>query len=291
MTYIRDNFVGKNILYTTSPEDIIESISNICGCEEAVIKSYLNHSRPFKNIFVGDINLNQFFKAIGVTFTGNNELFERIKIDSCIVSHLTTRISPPDESDIYCLIKVLSKDTDISKFLASKGITFKETGPGLVVYYNNKIVDWNEFIEPAAYRIKKRIRKRGEYIDNCINGFLFNHLIWEDSNVEHIKVCPEIVSDICLTLNRYDILQEWSNISTSYTLGFLADVKDIIFDEHTQCKTLKSKIYLIYKYVIYYLVQVYHGEWNPRFNNPIIRLRDNHFIGRESIVGFYKIDE
>ena len=251
----------------------------------------MKHSKPYRNTFAGDIRLNPFFNKIGIKFNSNNELFETIKFDSCIVSHLTTRTGLPDELDIYCLIKALSEDTDISRFLASKGITFKENGQGLVVYYNNKIVDWNKFNDPAAYRIKKRLRKRGKYVDNCINGFLFNHLIWEDSNVEHIKECPEIVSDICHVLNRYDILQEWSKISTTYTLGFIADVKDIIFDEHTRCDTTKSKIYLIYKYLIYYLVQVYHGEWEPRFDNPIIRLKDNQSVCKENIIGFYKIDE
>lgn len=282
--------MDKKVLYTTSTEDIIESISNICGCSEAVIKSYLKRSRPFRNTFAGDIKLNPFFSAIGIQFNGNNDLFEIIKFDSCVVSHLTTRTSPPDKSDIYCLIKALSEDTDISRFLASKGITFKKTGQGLVVYYNNRIVDWNRFDDSAAYRIKKRIRTRGKYIDNCINGFLFNHLIWEDSNVEHIKDCPEIVFDICHVLSRYDIHQEWSNISKTYTLGFLTDVKDIIFDEHTRYKTVKSKIYLIYKYVIYYLVQVYHDAWETRFDNPIIRMKDNSSVIKENIIGFYEVE-
>ena len=280
----------KSTLYTTSPEDIIESISDICNCSKDNINNYINRSRPFINLFAGDINLNQFFKAIGVPFSGNNELLEIIKFDSCVISHLTTRTSLADESDILCLIKVLSGATDISRFLASKEITFKETAEGLVTYYNNKIVDWKKFDSPFAYRMIKRLRIRGKYIDNCINGFLFNHLIWEDSNAEHIKDCPEIVTDICYVLNRQDILHEWRSISTSYTLGFLADVKDIIFDEHSRFKTTKSKIYLIYKYAVYYLVQLHHGVWNSRFDNPIIRLKDNCSISKDNIFGFYEIE-
>ncbi|MCY6482818.1 hypothetical protein OW763_00400 [Clostridium aestuarii] len=127
---------------------------------------------------------------------------------------------------------------------------------GLIAYYNNKIVDWDNFDSSYAYRIKKRLKQRGKYINNCINGFLFNDLFWEDSNVEHIKDCPEIVSDICYVINRQDIINEWRKISTPYALGFLVDIKDIIFDEYTKFKTTKSKKYLICKYVIYYLVQM-----------------------------------
>ena len=282
--------MDRRVLHTTSCEDIVESISNICSCSEAAINNYLKHSRPFRNTFATDIKLNPFFTAIGIKFSGNNELFEAIKFDSCIISHLTTRTSPPDESDIYCLIKVLSKSTDISRFLASKGITFKETGQGLITYYNGDIVDWNSFNRIYTARIRKRLRKRGKYIDNCINGFLFNHLFWKDANVEHIKYCPEIVTDICDVLNRQDAIREWGSISKSYALGFMADVNDIIFDKHAQFKMTKSKIYLIYKFVIYYLVQMYHGAWEPRFDNPMIRLKDNSSVGKENIVGFYEIE-
>lgn len=280
----------KKVLYTTSYEDIIESIANICDCNETSINNYLKYSRPFRNTFERDIKLNPFFKDIGVQFIGNNELFDIIKFDSCVISHLTTRTSPPNESNIYSLNNVLSKPTDINRFLASKGLTFKKTTQGIVSYYNNKIVDWSSFDSSYASRIKIRLRTYGEHMDNCVNGFLFNHLIWEDSNVEHIKNCPEIITDICHVIHREDIINEWRDVATSYALGFLADVKDIIFDEHTRFKTNRSKIYLIYRYVIYYLVQVYHGLWDPRHDNPIIRLKDNHSVNKDDIVGFYKIE-
>lgn len=280
----------KRILYTTSHDDIIESISNISGCSVTDITNYLEYSQPFRNTFVGDIKFDKFFKNIGIQFSGNNQLYEIIRFDSCVISHLTTRISQPDKSDIYNLSRVLSEPTDISKFLASKGLIFKKTARELITYYNNELVNWNSFDSPITSRIKVKLRTSDKYMDNCINGFLFNHLIWEDSNVEHIKDCPEIITDICHVLHRQDIVNEWENISKSYALGFLADVKDIILDNYTQCSMIKSKIYLIYKYVIYYLIQMYHGVWNPKFDNPIIRLKDNCSVGKDNIIGFYEIE-
>jgi hypothetical protein len=283
--------VEKKIMYTTSYDDIIESISDICNCSIDSINGYLEHSQPFCNTFVGDIELNPFFKKIGVHFTGNNELYEIIQFHSCVISHLTTRINQPDKSDIYYLVKAFSEPTDISNFLANKGLTFEKTAQGLITYHNDKIVEWNSYDNTAIYRIIKRLRIKGKYIDNCINGFLFNDKIWEDSNVEHIKDCPEIISDICNVLHRQDIINEWENISKTYAIGFFVDVKDIIFDEHTRFNTKKSKMYLIYKYVIYYLVQNYHGLWRPRFDNPIIRLQDNQIVDKNDIFGFYEIEE
>ncbi|WP_073028618.1 hypothetical protein [Desulfosporosinus lacus] len=81
------------------------------------------------------------------------------------------------------------------------------------------------------------MRKRGKYIDNCINGFLINDYFWEDSNVDHIKGCPEIVSDICYLLKRQDIIREWQKVAAPYALGFIADVKDIVVDGYSQHNT------------------------------------------------------
>jgi len=276
---------------TTSYDDIIESISDICCCSVDSIKNYLKYSQPFNNIFASDIKLNSFFKKIGIHYTGNNELYEIIKFSSSVISHLTTRTSQPDKSDIYCLSNALSMPTDISNFLASKGLIFKETTQGLLTYYNNKIVDWNNYDDYTTARIRKRLRVKGKYLDNCVNGFLFNDLFWKDGNVAHIKDCPEIVSDICKVLKIQNLINEWSNVSKSYAVGFLAELKDINFDNHTRFNTIKSKVYLIYKYAIYYLVQNYHGLWNPRFDNPIIRLHDNYSVDKNSIIGFYEIED
>lgn len=281
--------MGQKILYTTSYDDIIESISEICNCRADNIRDYIQNSQPFKNTAIRDVRYKLFFNEIGINFNGHKEMYETIKFDSVVVSHLTTRITEPDTTDIYYLGKVLTERTDISDFLASKRLYFKRSPQGLMLYYNKEVVDWNNFNSSIASRIKVRLRVNGSYMDNCINGFLFNHLFWEDGDVEHIRDCPEILSDICHVLRRNDIIKEWGTLSKSYALGFLAEVKDIIFDEHTKFRTTKSKIYLIYKYVIYYLIQNYHGVWNPRFDNPKIRLHDNESVSKDKIIGFYEI--
>lgn len=266
-------------------------MADICGCTQKSIKNYIKNSQPLINILPENINLVSFFRDIGVKFRRNTELFNKIKFDSCVMCHVTSRTTPPNESDVLYLIKVLSEKTELSTFLESKGITFKETSKGLNAYYNNKLLDWNEYDSSYAARLRGRLKKKGRRIDNCINGFLINDRFWEDSNVTHIKDCPELVSDICHLIKRYDIIREWEETRTPYALGFLGEVKDMIFDNHTRYKTINSKVYFIYKNVIYYLIQDYHGKWNPRFDNLMIRLKDNITVAKENIIGYYKIED
>ncbi|MFA6808754.1 MAG: hypothetical protein WCR27_07160, partial [Eubacteriales bacterium] len=169
-------------------------------------------------------------------------------------------------------------------------ITFKETSKGLNAYYNNEKLDLDKFENYYAARLRGRLRKKGRRIDNGINGFLINDHFWKDSNVTHPKDCPELVSDIYHLIKRHDIIRKWEKTTTQYALGFLADVKDIIFDYHTRYKTNNSKVYFIYKNVIYYLIQYYHDKWNPRFDNLMLRLKDNITLCKEKIIGYYRIE-
>ena len=256
--------MDEKILWTTSYEDIINSIEDICGCEKEKIEKYIETSQPFINIDITKINVEKFFKYIGVKFDDKQELFDRIKFDSCVISHVTSRMETPDKSDIYSLADSLILPTALRGFLSSKGLIFKEDNFKIQTYHNNEIVDWDKFDEDEVYgnigRVKNRLLTEGRYIDNCINGFLFNDCFWKDSDVSQIIKCPEIILDICGVLNRFDIIDEWKKASIPYALGFLANIKDVTIDEYSNYKTMKSKIYLIYKFIIYYLIQKHYNQ-------------------------------
>lgn len=278
--------MDKKTLYTSSVADIIKSIANICGATKKDIEKYLENTHPFDNTWAEDINIASFFNGIGIRFDSKAELYTKIKFDTCVMSHVTSRITPPNNTDVLNTIKVLTTETDLSKYLKSYGIIFKESSKCIDVYYNSEKLDVSN-----DAMLRRRLRKEGNWMDNCINGFLINDNFWKDSNVVHLKSCPEIVSVVCCKIKRHDIIREWNEKTTPYALGFLVNLQDIIFDEYTKYKTIKSKVYFTYKNLIYYLVQNYHGEWNPRFNNLIIRLKDNLIVSRENVIGYYEIED
>lgn len=287
--------MDEKILWTTSYEDIINSIEDICGCKKEKIEKYIEASQPFTNIDITKINVERFFQCIGIEFNNKLELFNMIKFDSCVISHVTSRIEEPDKCDIYSLVDSLVLPTTLNGFLSSKGLVFKEENSKIQTYYNNEIVDWDKFDEDEVYgnigRVKNRLLTEGRYIDNCINGFLFNDCFWKDSDVSQIVKCPEIILDICGILNKFDIIDEWKKASIPYALGFLANIKDITIDEYSNYKTIKSKIYLIYKFIIYYLIQKHYNKWDECHDNVKLRLKDNYSVNKDKIVGFYKIED
>jgi len=54
---------------------------------------------------------------------------------------------------------------------------------------------------------------------------------------------------------------------------------------------MKSKIYLIYKFIIYYLIQKHYNQWDECHDNVKLRLKDNYSVNKDRIVGFYKIED
>lgn len=116
----------RKILYTTSFDNIIESISDICNCNVNNITTYLKDSEPFINQPIEEIKLEPFFRNVGLEFKNKNELYNLIKFDSSIICHLTSRINEPDKSDIYSLTRCFLESTDISNYLSDNGITLKK---------------------------------------------------------------------------------------------------------------------------------------------------------------------
>lgn len=76
----------------------------------------------------------------------------------------------------------------------------------------------------------------------------------------------------------------------SYVVSFSVNINDIILDSYTKYRTSKSKVYIIYKIILYYLVQSNNNLWSPKFDNEIIRLKDNLSVNKENIIDFFEIE-
>lgn len=181
----------KIILYTHSVDDIKGCIARICKCNLNDIDNYLSKHKNLIDEDVININLEEFFSSLGVRFANKTNLYEVIKFDKLVISHLSSRQSAPDDKKILCLADVLTIDTELSNFLKENGLKFSKGMYGLDVFYDGDLIDWDSFDKVYKYRIKGRLQKIN--CDNCINGFLFNDEIWKDSDVEHLMNCPEII--------------------------------------------------------------------------------------------------
>lgn len=290
--------MADRVLNTMSKENLLESMSKLLNCSETSIEVFAYDLRNInRNTNVDDINLNNFFNFVGIDVSNRNRLFKLVRFDSIIVSHLTSRIENVEfcKEPLLNLFDALSSETQLSKFFKFEGFKFIKKGKKLITIYNGQEIDWEKLrdygdINSNIAMIKRRLLGGRYDADRCVNGFLFNDYIWEDGNVKHIIKCPEIMQDICYVLGRQDIVKKWIEKAKTHVICFKAKIRDIVIDNRTNYRTEKSKVYYFYRQALYYIAMKKWGFWDPRFHNPIIRLKDNLNVSAENIVSCYYIE-
>jgi|GEM_PF-1385007 len=140
-------------------------------------------------------------------------------------------------------------------------------------------------------RLSFRLRTRPQTTESLYLLILLHpYLSTLDINTT-VSTCPEIIQDICCVLGRQDIVMKWVEKAKPCVICFRGRVADVIIDERTKYRTEKSKVYYFYKQALYYIVMKKWGFWDPRFHNPIIRLKDDLNVSDEDIVACYYIEQ
>ncbi len=269
----------KKILYTTSIEDIIESMSEILECKKHLIKCYIST----RQIDYDNVSLVEFFNYINFQYNDKKERQSKMRFDKLIISHLTSGLTEPNGKNFVNLYDLLLQDNEITTFLQGHGLVFKSFGNRIIPFYKG-----NSIKIDRGKLLYNRLKKSGNILDNSINGFLFNHEIYEDSNVRHIKYIPEFMSCLCDTINDGTIELDWKRKSKSYTVGLIAKIEDITYDNYRNYKTVISKTYLTYKFLLIYLSQNQFGKWNPVIDNKIVCYKNNESFEKNEIFGYYE---
>lgn len=288
------NFYQKSkqtTLFTSSSEDLLESLSEILSCGINQILEAISKLTIEFNDGPDDVDLIAFFKYIGLKIKNKELLFQQIAFDSIILSHLSSRISIPNQLPLLNLRDALTKTSDISTLFLKYGVRFEVSNSHkILTFFHDSEVKWDDYSSFRIYRIKNRLLGNNKYLDNCINGFLFNDRIWEDSRVTHLYNFPEILSDISDVLGLHQLVSEWRESAKPYCIGARVNICDVIYDGKN-IFTQKSKIYFTYKHSLYYLKMMKEGLWCSKSNNPMIRLKDNLNVDSKDVIGFYEIEK
>ncbi|MGP7815565.1 hypothetical protein ACTXGU_00225 [Niallia sp. 01092] len=278
------------MINTTDLNSVYSSLANVFGVKSADIRYYIMKNKF--NILKGypeDVNIEEFLMFIKKLNGKATINFEKITI-----SQLTSRIYKKDISKepIFNLFDALTKETDMSVYLNEKGIEFKEIEGILEVYYKNQRVDWSKYFngyESAAARMVSNRLEGNSFgsIDKCVNGFLFNGKLHENSDVYHIYKFPEILENMLRLLNLSNVSMNWAKISKSYTITFMADIENVVFDFSASLNN-KQKQFKIIRYCLYYLSKKFFNDWDENCN-PKMRLKDDLNVNAEQIINVMEI--
>lgn len=154
---------------------------------------------------------------------------------------------------IFCLL-----------FLLLLGLIHYEEGSPPLIHFKGKV-------------FKDEILFHRFNSDRCINGFLIKEGAESNSNVRHIRECPEFIWDISKLIHMPGLIGKWKESAKSMKLSLLVNFKDINYFEPAEY-VLKAVEYVLFKKTNY---------WDPD-NNFMVFLKEDVCISPENIT---QIDE
>ncbi len=275
--YSRGNIVI--VIDTESAETIVRSLCNIFKISETDLKILYMTDEHFEFLKSNheDISLDGFYQLVK-----SADKLEDLKsyIEDLYVTsfHLSKRINPIEGNEkLYNLHSALLSETEIKCFFENHDIIFEKQGTKLKCIFKGQQVDWENFYNTEHRNVARLVANRLEgnlfyNSDNCINGFLFNHNIVNQSNVVHLSKSPEIVQNILEVLGLKEAIQEY-NTNCLYIIKYRVKFIDFIFDTNSKLSNEEKFENLLKRLLQFLAYSLTNSE--TMISNPIVRTTDD----------------
>ncbi|WP_028043136.1 hypothetical protein [Candidatus Stoquefichus massiliensis] len=257
---------------TKSEETIRKSLNVLLNVSNNEIDGLLENcykKLQMNHQFLDMDNLYEYFALFVKEHLCNN-------VDEVMLIHLSRRLNNDTNNDGYNLIDVLTKDSSLSHFLKSYGLTF-QYDQYIKMYIKDREID----ISDSLY-LKDRFGYR--FQDYSIGGYAFMDHI-EDSDYYNIACGgPEFFG----YLYPYDIdidaiIDDFIANSTFYQFKYVLPLKDIEFESYEELDE-DEKMYHI---IIRTLQRLYFDKYDPLFNkqdNTIMKMKGDRVLSSQYLI-------
>ncbi|MDV2684006.1 hypothetical protein RYX56_06420 [Alkalihalophilus lindianensis] len=247
------------ILDCSTVETTIKSLSDLLKTDEKSINSFINSNKyriinkdkcwRYDNLYIDDV-LSHF-----------NLQLQEIYPDKLFMFHLTTGIGDGSfrQNGVLNLESIIKNDI-LSAFFAEFGIqiNYEVNSPPIIKFKGQEFTD-----DMLFHRFNK---------DKCINGFLIKEDAENNSNVRHIRECPEFIWDISNLIKMPELVGKWKKSAKPMKLSLLVNFEDVDYFEPLEY-VLKAIEYVLFKNTSY---------WDPD-KNFMVFLQGEVCISPENI--------
>ncbi|PGY10623.1 hypothetical protein [Bacillus sp. AFS031507] len=247
------------ILDCSTVETTINSLSDLLKTNEKTINLFIKRNKyritnkdkcwHYDNLYIEDV-LNYF-----------NLREDEILPDKLLMFHLTSGIDDSSFRKNGILnLKSIIKNEIFSSFFADLGIQihYEEGSPPIIKFKGKEFKD-----EMLFHRFNT---------DKCINGFLIKEDAENNSNVRHIRECPEFIWDISKLINMPELVGKWKESAKPLKLSLHVNFEDINCFKPLDF-VLKAIEYVLFKNT---------GYWDPD-KNLMVFLHEDVCISSENI--------
>jgi hypothetical protein len=248
------------ILDCSTVETTIKSLSKLLKTDVKTINSFIESNTyritnkdkmwNYDNLYIKDV-LNYF-----------NLRKDEILPEKLVMFHLTSGIDDSNfrENGILNLESLINKGI-LSDFFSDLGIQilYKKNSPPVIKYMGKEFKD-----EMLFHRFNK---------DKCINGFLIKEDAENNSNVNHIRQCPEFIWDISRLIRMPELVERWKEKAKPMKLSLLVNFDDVSYFEPSEY-VLKATEYVLFKKT---------SDWGSH-HNFMVFLQEDICISSENII-------
>ncbi|SDB92039.1 hypothetical protein SAMN05421734_102490 [Pelagirhabdus alkalitolerans] len=204
-----------------------------------------------------------------------------LNIQSIIVFHLTTDFVKEsiEANGLINLYDIGKSDNFLRNYLANHDVNIESNKGQIEISYQNRPIKCDNSL------YNRRLRK-----DHCINGFLYNNEIEEDSNVKHLIECPEIVQNISECVKCVDLKRDWKGnpIIVKFKVGLRhLNIRDTGNWSMETEKELEEHLILN---TLNYILNWLHNDLE-HYSNKMIFLKENYSVPPEDIVDFLELEK
>lgn len=201
--------------------------------------------------------------------------------DKICLFHMT---SPLDiytiqQDGLVNLLDYITKHKEFIEYVSRYNINIIAQNGRIKFYYNGALINDENSL----------LRSRGKS-DHCVNGFLFNSQIYNNTNVRHFQKYPEILSTLKDTTGIFNLTDRWRDNSKTYIIKFEINFGDLHKDSFTneKYKRIIKKHDLINR-ILDYLILYHANEWRV-YDNHTLYLKDNLNVNPDQIKDIRYVD-
>ncbi|MDL4840354.1 hypothetical protein [Aquibacillus rhizosphaerae] len=263
------------LLDCTSIVTIYESLEEIIGPK---IRHFVrDHRNRFSLSKHGIVN----FDRVSIEEIKHYFKVSTFDYNEIVVHHAASIISQDSYKygGLYNL-KTLAKKTNNSfkDFLLDNGISFKLDSEGY------------PFFEYKDKRVTSRYLELRYKKDSNINGFLFSYSLKEDTNIDKIRLCPEIIKHLGEVVGL-NLKAKWEAISVPSGISF----KTNLFNIHKDTFGFECSLYIkqehFIKYSLDYLLIFDAIRYEYPKDHPMIFLKADQIVEPKDILSIKTLGE
>ena len=203
-------------------------------------------------------------------------------IDEVLFVHFSRRLNDNEDDNGYSLKDVLTRDTTLSSFLETYGITFTYEHQRIRMYVNHCEIDVHLHKEYPYVYLNQLFDET--FKNYPFSGYAFMDDMQQGDAYEIASGGPAFFGYLYPFIEDDDaLIDEFINKSSFYQFTYVVPMKDVYFDDYEDLSEIDKQYHMIVKT----LQRIYFYRYDNQFNegdNTVLKMNEQTILSEKYLV-------